>query len=220
MSKERIDRRLRQLEELAERTIQTNQALRGHVGGNVVDSVLYTELRTSTISFILSVLGNKHPYYTELADKFENATATYARRIIGVLKGLRGELDNGWLDDMRGIVAAEVFTDFMEMAEHLLGEGYHDPAAVIIGSVLEGHLRTLSTKHGLPIAQVKDGKQVPIKADTLNAALSKAGVYNLIRQKAITAWLDIRNNAAHGNYQEYTKEQVKIMYLGVLDFLS
>jgi len=220
MSKERIDLRLRQLEELADRTIQTNQSARGRVGGNVVDSVLYTELRTSTISFILSVLGSKHPYYTELADKYENATATYARRIVGVLKGLRGELDNGWLDDLRGIVSAEIFTDFIGMAEHLLDEGYKDPAAVIIGSVLEGHLRTLSQKHELPIAQLREGKEVPIKADTLNASLYKANVYNLTRQKSVVAWLDLRNNAAHGNFQEYSQEQVKLMYLGVLDFLE
>ena len=220
MNKDRIDRRLRQLEELAERTLQTNQSVRGHLGGNVVDSVLYTELRTSTISFIISVLGNKHPYYTELADKFENPTATYARRITGVLKGLRGELDNGWLDDVRGIVSAEIFIDFMGMAEHLLDEGYKDPAAVIIGSVLEGHLRTLSLKNNLPITQIKDGKDIPIKADMMNASLYKADVYNLTRQKNITAWMDLRNNAAHGNYKEYNKEQVKLMYLGVLDFIN
>ncbi len=172
------------------------------------------------MSFVKSVLGEYHPYYLELAGKFENASATYAKRIVGVLNGLRAELDSGWLDSLRGIVSAEIFTDFMGMAEHLLEENYKDPAAVIVGSVLEGHLRTLSTSHGLPISQMKDGRPVVLKAETLNAALCKADVYNLTRQKAITAWLDIRNNAAHGKYGEYTKEQVKLMYLGVLDFIS
>lgn len=221
MIKERIGARLRQLEELAERTMATNRPpARGSMSGNTVDSVLYTQLRTSTMSFVKSVLGEKHPYYLELAGKYESASATYARRIIGVLNGLRTELDSGWLDSLRGIVSAEIFTDFMEMAEHLLEESYKDPAAVIVGSVLEGHLRTLCTNHSLPISQMKGGKPVALKAETLNASLCKADVYNLTRQKTITAWLDIRNNAAHGQYGEYTKEQVKLMYLGVLDFIA
>lgn len=219
--KERIDTRLRQLEELAERTMATNRPpARGIMSGNSVDSVLYTQLKTSTMSFVRSVLGEHHPYYLELAVKVEHASTTHARRIVGVLNGLRVELDSGWFDSLRGIVSAEIFTDFMAMAEHLLAENYKDPAAVIVGSVLEGHLRTLCTSHNLPISQMKDGRPIALKAETLNASLCKADVYNLGRQKAVTAWLDMRNNAAHGNYHEYTKEQVNLMYMGVLDFVA
>lgn len=39
------------------------------------------------------------------------------------------------------IIAAEIFSDFLEMAEHLLEQGYKDPAAVMIGSVVEENLR-------------------------------------------------------------------------------
>jgi hypothetical protein len=50
--------------------------------------------------------------------------------------------------------------------------------------------------------------------------LAKAGVYTKLDQKAITMWLDLRNKAAHGKYNEYGKEQVVLMMQGVTEFLA
>jgi hypothetical protein len=42
------------------------------------------------------------------------------------------------------------------MAEHLLDQKYKDPAAVVVvGSVLEEHLRQLCTAAGLPVADLR-----------------------------------------------------------------
>ncbi|MGA2200340.1 MAG: hypothetical protein ABSG40_00130 [Terriglobales bacterium] len=97
-------------------------------------------------------------------------------------------------------------------------EGYKDPAAVVVGSVLEAHLRKLCDKHG--IAVVKADGTTPKTADALNAELAAAGIYSKLDQKSVTAWLDLRNNAAHGKYKEYTDEQVAVMLQGVRDFAS
>ena len=106
------------------------------------------------------------------------------------------------------------------MAKHLLEEGYKDPAAVMIGSILEEHLRQLCVKHSIPIEEMKNGKTIFIKADTLNAELNKLNVYNKLDQKIITSWLDLRNKAAHGKYGDYNKEQVNSFYLGITEFIS
>lgn len=37
--------------------------------------------------------------------------------------------------------------------------------------------------------------------------------------KQITAWLDLRNNAAHGKYDKYSIEEVKLMIAGIRNFL-
>jgi len=34
------------------------------------------------------------------------------------------------------------------------------------------------------------------------------------------AWLDIRNNAAHGKYSEYSDEDVDLMIKGILNFIA
>jgi len=48
----------------------------------------------------------------------------------------------------------------------------------------------------------------------------KASVYNKLDQKNVTAWLDLRNKAAHGKYDEYTKEHVELLMQGVLNFFT
>ena len=107
------------------------------------------------------------------------------------------------------------------MAEHLLSENYKDPAAVVAGSVLEEHLRQLCQKNSIPIETAKpDGSLVPLKADALNSELARANVYSKLDQKNITAWLDLRNKAAHGKYAEYTEAQVDNMLRAVAEFIG
>jgi hypothetical protein len=100
-----------------------------------------------------------------------------------------------------------VFSDFLEMAEYLLDQGYKGPSAVIGGSVLEEDLRKLCDRFGISILQ----NQKPKKADTLNGELANAGICSKLDQKSVTAWLDLRNKAAHGKYTEYTEEQVAVI---------
>jgi hypothetical protein len=54
----------------------------------------------------------------------------------------------------------------------------------------------------------------------MNADLSSVGAYNKLDQKNVTAWLDLRNKAAHGRYPEYTADQVANMLLGVTEFTA
>ncbi len=103
------------------------------------------------------------------------------------------------------------------MSKYLLSEGYKDAAAVTVGGVLEGHLRKLCLKHGIEVAK-SDGK--PVKAAQMNSDLYTTKVYNNGDNKSVTAWLDLRNNAAHGKYNEYTQEQVELMLMSVRDFIN
>ena len=105
----------------------------------------------------------------------------------------------------------------MEMAKYLLSEGYKDAAAVIAGSVLEENLRKLCAKGAI---SEFDAKGNPKKASALNDDLAKASTYTKLEQKSITAWLDLRNNAAHGHFDKYDAKQVELYLNGILDFLT
>ncbi len=129
-------------------------------------------------------------------------------------------MEDGWIFKVKDLVTAEIFNDFMEMAEYFLSEGYKDPAAVIIGGVLEEHLRQLCQKNSIPITNTKGGKAVPVKANQLNQDLVKAGQYNKLEMKNVIAWLDLRNKAAHGEYDKYDESQVKGMLQGVMGFIT
>lgn len=135
----------------------------------------------------------------------------------GVLEALKNDYESGYLQSVVELVHAETFSDFLEMAGYLLEQGYKDPAAVIVGSVLEAHLRKLCDKQGITVT---NADRTPRKADTLNSELTVAGEYSKLDQKSVTAWLDLRNKAAHGKYAEYTREQVTLMLQGVQDFVA
>lgn len=135
--------------------------------------------------------------------------------IIGAVLTFRADVEAGFTRTTAELIHADVFADFLEMAGELLQSGYKDPAAVVAGSVLEERLRQLGEKHGVEIRHA-DGNFK--KADTLNADLAKAGVYNKLELKQVTAWLDLRNKAAHGQYGEYDQRQVESMIGDVRSF--
>ena len=137
-----------------------------------------------------------------------------------ILEAVRKEVEGGWLFTVKDLISSEVFSDFMDMAEHLLEEGYKDAAAVVIGSVLEEHLRKLCDNNDISVRSEKDGRIIAKRADKLNHELVKAAVYNKLDMKQITSWLDLRNKAAHGEYGEYSFEQVGLLLQGVKDFVS
>jgi uncharacterized protein YutE (UPF0331/DUF86 family) len=50
--------------------------------------------------------------------------------------------------------------------------------------------------------------------------LKKTGVYNETRAKQLRHFVDIRNHAAHGRFDQFTVEDVKAMIEGINRFLS
>ena len=136
--------------------------------------------------------------------------------VIGVVKALRYDVGHGYLQSLVELVHASTFADFLEMAAHLQDSGYKDAAAVVCGSTLESHLRELSNKNGIPL----DVAGKPKKADLLNSELVKAGAYSALDQKNVTAWLGLRNKAAHGDYGAYSAEQVGLLVSGIRDFVT
>lgn len=102
------------------------------------------------------------------------------------------------------------------LASELYERGYEGPAAMIAGAALEQHLRRLAEQAGVSIVR-EDG--TPKRAEALNHALARAGVYGLSQLKAVTAWLDLRNKAAHGQHGSYDRAQVSALIRDVQDFV-
>lgn len=185
-----------------------------------VDTGAIKGFRASGLSFIERVYQNKHPHYIEFDSNTQGFYLDDVNTGISILQAIKSEIEGGWLFSIKGLVTSEVFADFLEMAEYLLKEDYKDPSAVMAGSVLEEHLRQLCIKNNITIEEEKHGKLIPLKADRLNSELTKKDVYSKLDQKMVTAWLDLRNKAAHGKYEEYTKEQVNTMMQGITEFIA
>lgn len=141
-------------------------------------------------------------------------------QVSGILESLHADMQAGFMDSVPELIHGEMFGDFLEMAQHLMDEGYKDAAAVIAGSVLEGHLRQLCLKFGVETDREVNGVLKPKKAELINADLTKASAYTKTDQKNVTAWLDLRNKAAHGQYEEYEPGQVSLLISNVRDFFN
>lgn len=178
---------------------------------------------TRSRNLVQKIVGKDSPYTQEVEfiSSQESASSYKAEIIIGVLSGLKDELTIGGLDSVPELVRGELFENFLQMAEYLANEGYKDAAAVITGSSLEAHLKHLAQKHQIEIQIPESGtKPKHKKAEMINQDLYKAKIYSPLDQKQITAWLDLRNNAAHGNYAVYSSEQVMQFIEWTKDFIS
>ena len=168
------------------------------------------------------VAGSGEPYATELSNLQKGASAILIPRLVGVVAALQADLKAGYLKTAAELIHGEIFGDFLEMGEHLLNNGYKDAAAVVAGSTLEAHLRQLCQKFGIETeVESGKGKLRAKKADRMNSDLNGASAYtSKLDQKSVTAWLGLRNKAAHGEYGAYSSEQVALLNHGVRDFIS
>ena len=164
-----------------------------------VDVDLFLEWRVKVKNLIVKVAGENSEHYKEFS-KAEGSSSwsgslTKFKALKAVFLATKEDFDGGYLSSYKAIVQAEVFDTELEQAYELLKSGYYVAAAVIGGVVLETALRELCDREIIPHG----------KMDKMNADLTKAGVYSKIVQKQITAFAGIRNSAAHGNKEEFTK---------------
>lgn len=146
------------------------------------------------------------------------------QRTLSYIKAIRSDFQLGLLENLTLAIESEIAADYMGQAEQLLAEGQsgkydHVPAAVLSGAVLEKALRTLCGKQVPPIATV-NSKGEPLTLNPLIDALKRAGVFNELKAKQLRAWADIRNKAAHGEFDQFSRHDVEAMIRGIGDFLA
>jgi hypothetical protein len=161
-----------------------------------------------------SVCGPNSQHFTQFvaAEKPGMYTTNHEtfQKLRAVLLAAKEDYEGGYLNELKLLVQGEVFDSELEQANELLTSGYIPAAAVTAGVVLEAGLREMCVDRALPIG----------KLDKMNADLAKAGAYNKLVQKQITALADIRNNAAHGHYDQFSKDDVFSMIKDVQRILA
>lgn len=148
-----------------------------------------------------------------LAEEVQNfdTNPRVIKRLLPILIAAFDDFKNGFLISFKQIVQAEVFDSELEQAKSLLQNGYKNAAAVIAGTVLETAIKEICLNNSIEL----DRK----KLTHLNDELAKVGFYNKLQQKQITALADIRNNAAHGDYDQFTQKHVERMIEDIERFL-
>lgn len=185
--------------------------------GNIDDHEV-TSFNSSCVAFIQRAVGSENAYYKQALEVVgKNSGISWNNnipRLYGVAQSVKRDIEHGYLTRTRELISAELFSDFIEMADHLLNEDYKDAAAVLLGGVLETHLKKLTEANSIDLFI----NTKPKRAEKLNEELGKS-VYSLLEQKQVTAWLDLRNKAAHAEYDSYDKAKVDLLSQGLKNFI-
>jgi hypothetical protein len=160
-----------------------------------VDSAGFNAWGTSVLSLLQRVFREDSVHYEQFRKHFEagQVHGTYLgtfENCRAVLQAAREDYEGGYLFNVRGLIQAEVSDDVLQH---------------VAGVALEMTLKELGARKGI----------TPARLDRMNAALGKAGVYNMGMQKQVTAWAERRNRGAHGEWNTFSEADVEDMIRGV-----
>ena len=214
MEVKKILERLDNLINVGEKILATRHSRHGvgTVVHDCVDDGLFRQWHTSSLGF-LNTLPSEYVYRDEFKNHCRYSNYGDAQQGVAVLRSAKEDIEGGYLQKVETLVSASIFSDFLEMAEHLLDNGYKDPAASVIGAVLEDGLRRICIKNGITLKIKED-------ISSLNQKLAQNHVYNPLQQKQIQVWNDIRNNADHCHFDQYKLDDVTDMLKRVRSFLA
>jgi len=146
------------------------------------------------------------------------------RYILGIVRGLKDDYENGFLDNLEERIVADISADYMTQVEGLLDEGRsgqydHVPGAVLCGAVLEDALRRLCDRQTPQVRTDKPNGR-PKALNALIQDLQQANAFNKLKAQQLRGWAQIRNSAAHGKFDEFNRDDVELMVNGVKNFLA
>lgn len=204
----RDDDVVRRLDELID---AANDMARRAAGGE-----FYAELtgwRARAMTAISSIIGTAHPYFTAFNDDVPTGFASSVGNGAAILRALKTDVEAGYLRKEEDLVAAAVFTDFLDMAGYLLDGGYFHAAASLVGAVVEDALRRIAVASGVAVVSRDD-------INALSSKLREKGVFSPLVAKRVTMWAEVRNHADHGEWDKVTASDVHEMYRGVTAFMA
>lgn len=194
----------------------------------LVSAAAYGAWRMRCVNLLHLVLPKNHPQQ-KLIERWSKSRRGLtsigdARFVQQTMKAIRSDFASGLLGDISEQIEAEIAADYMSQAEQLLAEGQtgkydHVPGAVLAGAVLEKALRALCGQQQ-PTVPTRDTKGKPVMLNGLIDALKKASAFNEMKAKQLRAWAAIRNHAAHGEFNEFTRTDAEQMIQGINSFLA
>lgn len=143
--------------------------------------------------------GEKREYHTTFSSKFEQQ--------INILKSISHRIDS-LLVDIKGLLQSDLFDDEIGVAKELLRNGYVRAAGVVVGVVIERHLRAVLDGRGLKIAKKNSS------ISDFNDNMKQNGVIDLPEWRRIQRLADLRNICAHSKEREPTKDEAEELIEG------
>ena len=181
---------------------------------NFVDGPQYSEWRTQVLACLTDVFRSGHVYTASFQSGVKGERYTpFVDAGLGILRAALDDVEQGYIQTLREMAAAEVFSDFLDQADHLLENGYVAPAASLAGAILESGLGSLAERNDIPVKPRDD-------LSALNNKLRDKNVYNRLRYSEVSVWIELRNRAVHKDFKDLPESKVADMIRGVRSFLA
>ena len=186
----------------------------GAIGFPTLNTQEYANWRSQSLAFLTDLLGPEHVYTNNFEKSTEGSGYTSSAQAgIGILQAVLEDIEQGFIETVRQLITSEVFADLFDQAVHLSESGYKVPATSLAGAVLENGLRTTATQKGITVTGTDN-------LSSLNQKLAEKGIYSRLTQKKVQVWIDIRNKADHGHFDEINHQDVDDLIKGAQSLLS
>lgn len=181
---------------------------------SIQDTVLATKWMTTILSFIFRYFGEDSFHYKE-ATKFNQGmyglSNNNAKQTQGMLEGIKYDIENGYLETLENEIILKYTLDLINVDVN--AENYKFLPS-LFGAILECRLREMCER--------REGCEIIGHGNLgkYNNKLYSKGVYVKSVMKLITAYGDIRNASAHGNWDDITENDANNFKSWLINFLS
>lgn len=179
-----------------------------------VDANAFREWRVGCVAFLREALGADSPYTKEFEFNCDSPYLSAVARGQAVLRAAREYIDFGPVARVEELVAAEIFSDLLGMANRELREGRAAAGAIVGAAVLEDVMRRCARHRKVAIRENVD------TLAELNAKLADGGIYPAAMRDKIASWAHLRTRAEAGGLSEDSRAEVERMLRGVRDFVN
>ncbi|HKV55078.1 MAG TPA: hypothetical protein VJN94_10590 [Candidatus Binataceae bacterium] len=179
-----------------------------------VDASAFREWRVGCVAFLREALGGDSPYTKEFEFNCDSHYLSSVARGQAVLRAAREYIDFGPVARVEELVAAEIFTDLLGMAERLIRQRHLGSAIAVACAVLEDVMRRSARHRKIAIRENVD------ELTELNAKMAAAGVYGEALRKRIDEWAEIRTRAESSEPAAEARVEVERLLKGVRDFVN
>jgi hypothetical protein len=213
---------------VSNKTITSDNWVTGKTTSRRVETIDWEEFvkwRTNCLTLLDQLLPS-NSVHRVTAEQFKTIKNNRDSLQFGIqfLKAISEDFDQGLFVDIGIQIETEIAADYLGQAKKLVESELREqissaPAAVLAGVVLEKCLRSMC-EHLSPPEPTTSNNGKPLTLNPLIDALRKRGAFNEGQAKHLRTWAHIRNNAAHGQLEEFTTDQVISMIKGIESFLE
>lgn len=189
--------------------------------GNSLPPDIGRELFAGTLGIVGTLYGPSSPLAKTVQDASDRIMgyrwneelkhAAVALELIGVLRAVQSDLNEGLMRSIRQEARAEILADFIGLAKQALDDGSKDVAAVLACAALEDAAKRLADQHGLDV-EARDLSEVI-------SALRSKGLVPSTQGKIMQSFVTLRNKALHAEWAKIDTSEVHGVIAFVQDFL-